>query len=268
MTDNDESIDQAVFASRPNPTGPEAKVIEQHRARLDQAVADARKETPVGPNPSHGPAGVEVIDLSQITARRPAPRRRHAVLAVAAVAAFVVGTVALVNQQDSRNQLDTEIASATGPDSTDPTADAEVDPSAGPDVEPLATEPLCGTEFPIDLIFADATVVHDGPLEAFGAVMEGQLVKHWTQGGASVELRWPEEPKPIYGEAPNATLATTYAEANTPDGGVVRNVYAHAGALPVGDGDEMAAILGLDGDALLAGDARRRNHRNGEEGNQ
>ena len=177
-------------------------------------------------------------DVSTITARAAALRRRRrrvvgagVLLAVAipgtALAARSVSTPSITLEPASppaatsspgpptastvgstaASAVGSTAASTGGPtESVGPAPTAVRSPPTLHLVPPISTSPRCGSSLPFDVTVQGGTAMI-GPTPIKGpapgpsrvAVGPGQVVVHWVGPTESLELRWPPDPRPLYG---------------------------------------------------------------------
>src|SRR5687768_643789 len=147
-----------------------------------RALVDAAPPPPAFPgNPSHTP----------LSARRSA---RHLALAAAATVVGVAVAGGLIATGQDRP---TQVSTSQGDGPTRPHA---------------ATSYLCDAHPALDVTVPDAT---GGPTEGPAAhnppLADGQRGIHWTTADGTVDLRWPAQTPPIYGDGRAGTSAVLSA---------------------------------------------------------
>lgn len=143
--------------------------------------------------------------MATLVGRWRARRRRRLALAGVAAVVFVAGISAFAVQGQG---ADRTVVSADDHGRA-PTVDERPDP-----------EPTCGPGSPAGLRTPES--VRQGPAPGAPAAAPGQTVLHWTSSNGLIEVRWPADAKPLYGEVAAARSNHSISFNREPDGVHVR----------------------------------------------
>lgn len=155
--------------------------------------------------------------------------RWFAAAAAGVVAVAGVGAVAMFSGRDAdapgSAAAPASVPEASSADVSIPASAPELSVPAGvPTTVVAETEPVtCGTDFPIVATVPGAPDAVEGPAPGTREPLAGQVVRHWVGNDATVEMRWPADPKVLYdlgGEAGDFGVGPRFVGLTTsPDDG-------------------------------------------------
>lgn len=198
-------LDAAIDQAKPSISGPSPEVVSQHRSRLTQAMqttGSASVEAAVGASVELLVTDADVLPVQPLPTSRPQGRRVLVGAIAAATLLFGVVTVYAISGRSGSVIGDVATDPSASPPSSDESARAEEPstPSANAASDVDVVELVCGADLPFITDLPDGAKLVTGPLPGSPPASDGQLVRHWIGSTGSGEIRWPSDPRPLYGD--------------------------------------------------------------------